>query len=135
MPDIMKWYYNSWTGAVTESLQAWADVSLLKTGTGWHGPFNTREDALAFYEANKADNPGWRAPTGVIGNIENAITAPTAIAGEAVSSPFVKNANVLFLRIGEIVLGLILIGVGLAKLTGTTNAIAKLAKTAIKAKV
>jgi hypothetical protein len=39
------------------------------------------------------------------------------------------------LRIGEILLGVVLIGVGVAKLTGTTNAVAGAAKTAGKAAV
>lgn len=43
------------------------------------------------------------------------------------------NLETWVLRIGEILLGVVLIGVGIAKLTGTENAISKIAKTGVVA--
>lgn len=98
----------------------------LSSGLGWHGPFKTHQEAVQYYNANKGSNPGWKAPTNVISEtIDNAVDS----AGDRILGKY--NLDGWFIRIGEILLGLILIGVGLAKLTGTTNFIAKAAKVAI----
>lgn len=136
----MDWIYNSRTGAV-QQLPSPVATALLSTGTGWHGPFDTREEALAFYVNGKAANPGWREPTGVTGNIGNipgaivqqneaAITgAASGIAGGLGLSD--EEIRSWLIRIGEILLGIVLIAVGVAKLTGTTNAIASIVKARI----
>lgn len=131
MADILDWNYNSHTGAVMQ-LPSVQSAVLRSLGLGWHGPFNSKEEALAFYTNNHAANPGWKAPAGWQENITNALKAP----GEAVQSAVTDrlgqlNLGAWFIRIGEVLLGIVLIGVGIAKLTGTTNAIAKLAKVAI----
>lgn len=120
-----KWIYNSRTGAVNEVPIPTA-ILLSKSGTGWHGPFDSKEAALAFYEKNRAINPGWKEPAGLVSQAENIVSAANPmniIGGVDIVS--------WLIRIGEIILGIVLIGVGVAKLTGTTNAVARIAKVAI----
>lgn len=134
----MSWYYNSNSGAVQEFPDALAEPSL-HLGIGYHGPFPTKQAALDYYNANKAANPGWRAPTGLGGNIVNALGASGAlgVGGAIATNPVVgdklgtANLAAWFLRIGEILLGLILVGVGVAKLTGTSNVVSSLVKARI----
>jgi hypothetical protein len=132
MPDILDWHYNHLTGAVVE--MPGPQAALLRAmHIGWHGPFDTKEEALRFYTDNKDANPGWKAPTGVMGNIKNAIvTGGDAVTGGAVSDPLGRlNLGGWFIRIGEILLGIVLIGVGIARLTGIQNVVSKVAKVAI----
>lgn len=124
---MAKWYYNSNTGAVNQTDQSLAWLGL-HFGLGWHGPFNSKEELLTFYNTNKNANPGWRAPTSIIGAAKN-------LGGDAIDAvtstvdPF-KGLNLSgwFIRIAEILLGLVLIGVGAAKITGVENALSKLPK-------
>ena len=123
MADLFQWLYNSNTGAV-QDLPLPVATFELHSGLGWHGPFPTKQAALDYYTRNKDKNPGWKAPTGITGNITNAVdTAKDKIAG--------LNLDAWFVRVGEILIGVILIGVGIAKLTGTSNIIAS----AVKAKI
>lgn len=128
-----KFYYNSDTGFLDFLPEIQGDI-LLHTGLGWHGPFNSKDDALAYYKRNQAANPGWKAPAGisqVIGNAPDAANQVISNAENGVLGTFKGiNLETWVLRIGELVLGIVLIGVGLAKLTGTTNIIAKAAKVA-----
>ncbi|SRR6266542_1013331 len=130
MPDILVWLYNSHTGAVQNLPRGYADL-LLKAGIGWHGPFKTKEEALKYYEDNKAANPGWAEPTGWRGNLGNAPSAAGQVI-QNVSDPF-KGLNLgsWLVRIAEIIIGAILVGVGVAKLTGASNLISKGLKVAI----
>jgi len=131
MADILDWNYNSHTGAV-QQLPSVQSAVIRSMGLGWHGPFQSKEDALAFYTANKDANPGWKAPAGWQDNLKNAAKIPSEAVGSAVTDQLGQlNLGAWFIRIGEVVLGIVLIGVGLAKLTGTTNAISKIAKVAI----
>lgn len=124
----MVWGYNSDTGAVQEA-PSWAAWFSFHSGTGWHGPFNTKQDALNYYEANKGSNPGWKAPSGLGSNIVNDTTSTLGQATQVITDPFKGiNLGAWVLRIGEILLGIVLVGVGVAELTGTTNAISSLAK-------
>jgi hypothetical protein len=59
------------------------------------------------------------------------LTDPKSILNIA-TSPFNVNVTQWFVRIGEVALGIVLIAVGLAKLTGVQNTIAKVAKVATK---
>lgn len=136
MAEITDWNYNSLNGSVMQ-LPSVASSVLRATGLGWHGPFKTKEDALAYYTANKNAHPDWKAPAGVIDNVKNAVQVEgDALTGggvSAVTDPLGKfNLGGWFLRIGEILIGLVLVGVGLAKLTGTTNFIVNTAKSAAK---
>lgn len=126
-----KWYYNSSSGSVGQ----WEEFTVwpaLHAGVGWHGPFDTKAAALAYYNTNKAKNPGWKAPTdSTLAQVGNASGATDAIVGAVGGG--LDNAGITswLVRIGEILLGVVLVGVGLAKLTGTTNVIAS----AVKAKI
>lgn len=119
---LTEFIYNSNTGAVNELPTPLAEVEL-HTGLGWHGPFPTKQAALDYYDANKGANPGWQAPAGIMQEIPNAVDSAT--------QKFLPDYQAWMIRIGEILLGIVLIGIGIAKLTGTTNAIAKIAKAAI----
>jgi hypothetical protein len=123
---LIVYIYNSNTGVVAPIESVMATLEL-HSGLGWHGPFKSKQEAIDFYNRNKAGNPGWKAPIGVT-DIGKAIDN----AGDSATGAFKGlNLETWILRIGEIVLGVVLIGVGLAKLTGTSNAIAKIAKVAI----
>ena len=131
--DVLDWIYNSRTGAVV-NLPKPAAYAQLKSGLGWHGPFANKAEALRFYENNKASNPGWKAPTGAAGNLANlpdALGSQAAAAATGALGLSNEELGAWFIRIGEVLLGIVLIGVGLAKLTGTTNAIASIVKARI----
>jgi hypothetical protein len=122
-----KWYYNSRSGIIDdyEEITMWPS---LHAGTGWHGPYATKEAALKYYNDNKAKNPGWKAPTESLsegaGNL--AETGVEAVAsGIGLSDEELRSWLV---RIGEILLGIVLVGVGVAKLTGSLNPVASLVK-------
>jgi hypothetical protein len=121
------WWYNSDSGSVNQqSIPDWAGGSVEShLGLGWHGPFKTQQQAFDYYTNNRAKNPGWKAPT----------TSPAkAIVQDATgmdATSFVHNVDSYFMRIGEILLGLVLIGVGIAAITGTGNLITKAGKLAV----
>lgn len=125
-----KWYYNSRSGIVDDYEEV-TMVLALHTGVGWHGPFDTKEAALKYYTDNAAKNTGWQAPTESVGagvaNLGN--TAANATLGKLGLSD--QDIQSWLVRVGEILLGIVLIGVGIAKLTGTTNAVAKVVKARI----
>ena len=124
---LTEWIYNSNTGAVNELPTPVAELEL-HSGLGWHGPFSSQQEAVTYYNNNAGANPGWKRPTGGIANL----TGNAAASGvEKITGTSTFNLGSWVLRIGEILLGIVLIGVGIAKLTGTTNTIAKLAKAAI----
>ena len=129
MAPFLVFLYNSNTGAVVQLPAPIADVEL-RSGLGWHGPFNTKQDALDFYTNNKDANPGWHEPAGWKANIAAIPQLPGQRASNAASNvlePFKGvNLGAWLLRIGEVVLGIVLIGVGIAKLTGTTNTITRM---------
>jgi len=130
MADIFNWNYNSNTGAV-QQIPAPQAAILRSLGLGWHGPFNSKEEALAFYNNGKAANPGWKAPAGIFDTIPNAIDSAGDKAA-AITDPLGRlNLGGWFIRIGEILLGIVLIGVGIARLTGIQNVVSKVAKVAI----
>lgn len=117
---LFKWYYNSHTGAVEQLPEAvgWGE---LHSGLGWHGPFDTKQAALDFYAQGAAANPGWKAPTGVVGNIANGagvVTGPITGAAGAVTDTVVK----LTVRTIEAAVGIVLLAIAanviLKQLTG-----------------
>lgn len=97
--------------------------------------FNAVENRLALVEKGLAAFPK------TIGEAVGAVGTATGQIGKGT----VKGLNIpqdvlgglnlgnLLLRVGEVLLGIVLLGVGIAKLTGADNAIAKAAKTAGKA--
>jgi hypothetical protein len=90
------------------------------------GPYATKTDALnARNNANAAGNSPQSGATAVAESQFSGITAVGDFANK------LTQANT-WLRIAEGLLGLVLIGVALAKLTGADNAISKAAVTAAK---
>jgi len=122
------WFYNSVNGKI-------AQQELIPiphpAALGWHGPFATKQAAIDYYNANKAAHTTWQAPT------DSSITAlgntPDAAAAGITQGLGLSNENITswMIRIGEILLGIVLVGVGIAKLTGTTNMVAS----AVKARI
>lgn len=118
------WGYNSDSGSV-DSAQYWLFYPAFHSGIGWHGPFMSRDEAFQFYEDNKAQNPGWAPPTQdkgqaakqELGSIADTVTGGLGVSQEEISQ--------WFIRIGEVLIGLVLIGVGVASLTGATNVVTK----------
>lgn len=140
------WWYNHITGTIKE-IPVTAHNELLSPG--WHGPFDAKLSAETFLATHKAANPSWRDPDDGDSSI---LDEARDKAGEIVEgakdvienlNPFniVESLNpfrginlqVWIIRIGEIVLGTVLIAVAVAKLTGADNAIKGLAEKAIGA--
>lgn len=127
---LTEFLYNSNTGYIAELPTLIARVEL-SSGLGWHGPFDSKAEAVTYYNTNKAKNPGWKAPTG---SVKQTIDNAGSSAGDVVTNKLgLSNENITawMVRIGEILLGIVLVGVGIAKLTGTTNVVAK----AVKARI
>jgi len=127
----VKWYYNSNTGnIIQEDENNYLFQVSLHSGLGWHGPFNTEQDAINYYNTNKDKNPGWSQPTSsLLGKIGNATGVSTAISNTLGLSD--NSIRSWLIRLGEISLGIVLVAVGVAKLTGTTNAVTKVVKAKI----
>lgn len=132
MAEFLDWSYNHLTGAVV-NLPSPQSAVMRAIAPGWHGPYNTKEEALAFYQASKAAHPDWKTPTGILGNIGNAAVAGGDLVTGGGVTEILGGVNLAawFLRIGEVLLGLVLIAVGIARLTGVQNVVSKVAKVAI----
>lgn len=139
-PFDAAWYYNSRQGTISHITKAIGDV-LLKTGAGYHGPFATEGDAFAFYDNNRAANPGWKSPYGPggvnsgtnfdpVGQTQQQLNSDVNQVAGGVKSSILGGVNleIWFLRIGEILLGIVLVGVALAHLSGTDNIVSKAVK-------
>jgi hypothetical protein len=118
-----EWWYNDQTGKLHQQTSAFIGPQ----GKEWHGPYPTQEAAIAFYNGQKAAHPEWVPPIPPKTTIPDAVQSAT----DAIN-PF-KNADLQswLIRIGEILLGIVLIGVGIAKITGTTNQISSIVKARI----
>lgn len=126
-----KWYYNSSSGSVGnwEEFTVWP---ALHAGIGWHGPFDTKQAALDYYKNNKAKNPGWKAPTdSTLEQFGNAAGVPDALSGVLGGGLSDASIRSWMIRIGEILLGVVLVGVGVAKLTGAGNVVSQVVKAKI----
>lgn len=125
-----KWYYNSNSGNLhQDSPSNYYFQIQLHLGIGWHGPFDTQQDAINYYNANKSKNPGWQAPVASVGVSQGVSNIATATTEDALG---INQGNIQswFLRVGEILIGLVLLAVGVAKITGQSNTISS----AVKAK-
>jgi hypothetical protein len=128
---MAEWFYNSDSGAIDSQsgvVQWFNDhtgVNDLNTKfLAWHGPFGTKEEAFKYYTDNKAAHPDWKEPTdSAFKQFSNVVGASDAIGLNGNI-----NAGNWIIRVSEILLGIVLIGVGLAKLTGTTNVVSRFAK-------
>lgn len=114
---------SAWTFKTFQGTEAYATAQekLAVNGT-LDGPFSSKADAVAAETKEKKTPipqiglPGVKNPLGTLSGFLAAL----------------ENKNT-WLRVGEVALGLILIGVGIAKITGTANVISKAAKVAIAA--
>jgi hypothetical protein len=88
---------------------------------GWRA-FPTEAAAEAFLTESDKKNVDNAAGSAA----KSAVTSAADVVGGV-------NAQSLILRVSEVLLGIVLIAVGLAKLTGSENTIAKIAKDGVKA--
>lgn len=124
----MAWIYNDRTGQVNQVPIPLA-LALVRLSIGWHGPFGNKQQALDFYARGSVDHPNWKAPTGLSQQLSDAASnAVSAVEKDIFHGIDLQSAVI---RIAEIMLGIVLIGIGIAKLTGTTNAISNAAKVVI----
>jgi hypothetical protein len=101
---------------------SWNGQPLIK----WKGPYATEA------EAKKAQNPSQQNPN-PLADLGTAAKNSTGLTGLAAIGDFFSRlgqANT-WIRVGEVLLGLILIGVGIAHLTGAQNAVSALVKARI----
>jgi len=133
------WFYNSNDGSIIEepSWLSWGQTTVANFfGQDWHGPFPSKQAAISYYTSNSAKNPGWKAPTGVAGNLvnegANAAGAASALTGiNAIGDAFQRLTQASFWeRAGQVVLGLILIAMGVAHITHAVPIATKIARTA-----
>lgn len=141
---MTEYWYNSQSGAIDtqDGIVQWFNEhtginDLQRKYLDWHGPFQTKEDAFQFYVDNKSAHPDWAEPTDSLwqtfknntgaytGHVAGGVGDVLGIHGGQI------DAGNWIIRIAEILVGIVLIGVGVAKLTGTGNAISKIAKVAI----
>jgi hypothetical protein len=129
-PWTMVWFYNSSTGSVI-SEPALGDT-IQSHLPGWHGPFGTKQEALDYFTSHSSANPSWKAPTGLAGALTNeggdAAAAATSGIGGTLGALLGNSASSPLLRIVEILLGIALVAVGVAKLTGAVPAATKIAR-------
>jgi hypothetical protein len=143
------WFYDSNTNAVAtansspDSAIGYSDYLFyeaeLHAGIGLHGPYNSMTALYAANPTAKASNAQAGAGSSLIANgpqpaISGAGNAITSVdSGVTSMGDFfnkLSEGNV-WLRIGEFVLGVVVIAVALGKLTGLENAVGL--KTAVKA--
>jgi len=141
----MTWFYNSYTGKlVHEDPPApgyYVYQAALKTGTGWHEvnvpPDATQAQARAAANAIAGGAPA-QAPNASIGDLAGNI--PATAASKATGVPIANveeflsrltSAN-LWLRVGEFILGALLILSGTLKLTNHGGDIGDIVKTGAK---
>ena len=135
-----EWWYNSQSGAIDtqDGIIKWfndhAGVNdLQRKYLDWHGPFQSKDECFKFYNDNKTAHPDWAEPTdSAWQSFKNNTGAYAGGVGDILGIGGGKiDAGNWIIRISEILVGVVLIGVGVAKLTGAGNAITKLAKVAI----
>jgi hypothetical protein len=115
------WFYNDVSGRIIHEGNALL-AAVQEQLPSWHA-FNTKAEAEAYKAAHHASVP-------IIGQAADA--AGSAVRGVDMPAFFsaLTNGNT-WLRIGEVALGLILIAVGLAKMTSAIPVANKIARLAI----
>jgi hypothetical protein len=119
------WFYNEFSGVLNRVPTA-LEAPYRIPGTGWRelkiGYNSSRNQAVI--DAKK-EYPGSASPGGSLAGNAAHDAAKDIFHG--------LNLSEILRRIAEILLGLVLLGVGIARMTGAENAISKAAKTAGKA--
>lgn len=139
----MGWYYNPVSGALTQDsgVQAWLqDVgSNIGLSAGWHRlkvPDNASElqaAADAVHEYPKGKPPTTNVPT-QLANSAGGVPGISAITGAATNvNTFLSRLTsaALWIRVGEFVLGALLMLSGALKLSGSSADIKDIAKMAV----
>jgi len=125
-------WYNDQSGALELEFKITLGISKSpdKISSHWHGPFKDLNEAAQWVYDNKAAHPEWKEPTT---NFYKQLTQGTQTTVQnATEDIFLgTNAQNWFIRVGEVLLGIVLIGIGVAKLTGTANAVSNLVKARI----
>lgn len=120
------WYYDTETGQLTQGNNLENLGNNLVGGAGWHelNIPGSATQAAAAAEARK-EFPSGKPPT-------TAPITPARVAGTAAQEAGLGASgiwgSVPWLRIGEIILGLVLIAVGVAKMTDAVPAATRIAK-------
>jgi hypothetical protein len=116
--------YNAWLGNGAYTVK----------GTSWQvdaGPFPTQQQAIGWKPGpiSVADWVG-AGIAGVLAGAGNVPNPATSVGTGFAAADALGGFNIgnWFLRIGEILLGLVLIGVGVARITGAENAISSIVK-------
>lgn len=127
----MPWFFNTVSGELTHVASGLVGDLIsgpYRIGLGWHElkVASNATEAVAAADATK-EFPNAPAPTT---SLSKGLSNEPAGVASAVTG---TNYETLILRVGEILLGIVLIGVGVAKITGTENVISTAAKTAGKA--
>ncbi len=125
----MSWYYNDVTGqifqqtgplAAAENAEIWAEKHSPLGSQINFGPFATKAAAQAYKDAHPS-----RGPISGINSAAHAAAGGAAAAGDFLSR--LGDANT-WIRVGQVLIGLILIAVGVAKLTSAVPAATKIAR-------
>jgi hypothetical protein len=125
---MANWYYNTVSG---ELANEGPPLNVFYHGLGWHTLKISGSDTFAQASADaKKEFPTGSAPTGSMA--KGVAQVPAGTANAATASAGLGNLNQFFgnltqkttwTRIGEVALGLLLIGVGLAKLAESAPAL------------
>ncbi len=144
------WFYDSRDGNVGDETGLFGAIGdvLLHAGLGWHGPFRNLQAVVDFYNTNAAANPDWVPPqlggylksnpglhgvtSAMMGNPGFTQYAKNQLQGSAGAATNTGLATIgdffsklgqasTWLRVAEVLLGLGLIVVSLAKLAGDTS--------------
>lgn len=131
-PFSMVWFYNSETGSVI-SEPALGDT-IQSHLPGWHGPFGTKAEALAYYTSNESANPSWKAPAGLAAALGNEAGDAASAATSGVTGFLGKlGSRNLWIRVAKVIVGLGLIIIGLVHLTHAQNIATAVTKGAVLA--
>jgi hypothetical protein len=114
----MDWFYNDKNGVVIQ-LPGVTITALLAIHRGWHGAFQTKQQAIDYYNRNKAAHPNWHPPQdqeGAItealpGNVDPFGAVTDAASGIKTALGIFTNKN-LWIRIAEFAVGAILLAIG-----------------------
>lgn len=129
----MPWFYNSYSGELANEsgVAALAYEAALHTGTGWH-ELNISGSATFAQAAAEAlkEVPGGATPTGSQSQglsqaIPNVAGAAASGISQSILGPLFQ-ANI-WIRVGEVVLGLVILAVGLARITHAVPVATKIA--------
>lgn len=121
-PFTTEWFYNNVSGAVISepAIFGFAQPHF----PDWHGPFPSKQAALDFYAANRSAHPGWKAPAGFGANVTNTVGAGAQNAIKDLTKGYGliwPGAGHFMLRVGEFLVGGVLLAIGLNALLKSTT--------------